>query len=253
MTTQTLSRDDRLTEALGGDQAAEGLLAAAERGGMTALLPGDEHWPAALAALAALGADAPSMLWGMGDTALLARPTAERIAITGSRASTTYGEHITRELGTSLAATGHVLITGGGYGIDKAVHDALRPSGAPSIAILASGLDRLYPAGNADMLRDVAATGLLLSAQPPGATPTRERFVQRAGIIAALCAATVITEAGYRSGALGVAYRALALRRIVAAVPGPVTSAASAGCHRLIQDGEAHLVTQASDLTALIT
>lgn len=250
MTMQTLSRIDRLTEVLGADLDVEHVLATAERDGISALLPGDEDWPTALDDL---GIDAPSMLWAMGDTALLTRPSIERVAITGSRASTAYGEHVTRDLATALASTGHIAVTGGGYGIDKAVHDALRTNGAPGIAVLASGLDRLYPAGNADLLREVAATGLLLSEQPPGATPTRERFLQRARIIAALCGATVITEAAYRSGALNVAYRALALGRVVAAVPGPVTSAASAGCHRLIQEGETHLIADAGDLTALIT
>lgn len=248
MNLQTLSRDDRLTEALGGD--ASDILTAAERGGMTPLLPGDEHWPAALDDL---GLDTPAMLWAVGDTSLLARPTSDRITITGSRASTTYGEHVTEELAASLACAARVPVTGGGYGIDKAAHIALRPSRASGIAVLASGLDVLYPAGNAEMLREVAATGLLLSEQPPGATPTREGFVQRTRILAALSGATVIPEAGYRSGALTVAYRALSLRRIVGAIPGPVTNAASAGCHRLIQDGETRLITSAADLTALIT
>lgn len=247
MTIQTISRDARLADLLGGD--APSILAAAEHGGMTALLPGDDHWPAVLDDL---GTDAPPVLWGVGDTSFLSRPAADRIVITGSRASTAYGEHVARDLAWSLADRGRIPVTGGGYGIDKAVHEALRPSSAQAIAVLASGADRLYPTGNADMLREVAATGLLLSEQPPGAMPTRERFLQRASLMAALCGAAVIAEAGYRSGALNVAYRALGLRRAVGATPGPVTSAASGGCHRLIQDGETHLITGPTDLTALI-
>ncbi|HEY0259482.1 MAG TPA: DNA-processing protein DprA [Lacisediminihabitans sp.] len=251
MTTQTTSRTGRILDALGGeDHHARLALATAERHHITALLPGDEHWPTALEDL---GADAPAMLWAHGDTSLLARSLTQRIAITGARACTAYGEHVATDLAAALSGAGHVLVTGGAYGIDATVHRAVRPGGAPGIAVLASGIDRLYPTGNTDLLQDVAATGLLLSEAPPGAVPTRQRFVQRGRIIAALCGATVIVEAAYRSGALTVAHRALALRRIVAAVPGPVTSAASAGCHQLIQNGETHLITHAGDLTALIT
>lgn len=250
MTTQAVSRTDRLAEALGGERAAESALAAAERGSIAVLLPGDEHWPDALDDL---GEDAPSMLWVKGDTSLLTRPLNQRITITGARAETDYGRNVTHELATDLAHAGHILLSGGAFGIDTSVHRATLATGTPGIAVLASGLDRLYPAGNADLLRDLGATGLYLSEVPPGAAPTRTRFMQRARILAALSGATLITEAGAHSGALNVAYRALALRRIVAAVPGPVTSGASAGCHRLIQDGETHLVAHANDLTALIT
>src|SRR5690606_32044685 len=120
-----------------------------------------------------------------------------------------------------------------------------------TIAVLASGIDRAYPIGNADMLRQVASVGLVLSETPPSVAPTRTRFLQRARLIAALSATVVIVEASYRSGVLCIAHHGIALQRAVAAVPGPITSVASAGCHRLIQDGATRLVTSAHDILAL--
>lgn len=217
--------------------------------GYLLLIPGDEHWPAALADL---GGTQPVALWATGDTALLAGPAASRIAVTGSRACTSYGEHTAHDLAYEIAQSGNTIVTGGSYGIDTAAHRAALTADAPTVAVLPAGLDRLYPSGNADLFRRIADTGLLLSEAPPGATPTRTRFTQRARIIAALCATTVIVEAALRSGALTVAHRALALRRTVAAVPGPIASATSTGCHQLIQHGETHLVTGADDIAELI-
>lgn len=239
---------ERVLRAVDGDQdQAATALRTAERIDLTVLLPGDEHWPVGLDAL---GGDAPVALWVSGHAELLRGPMSRRIAITGARACTAYGEHVTGEIATALTPE-HTIITGGGYGIDIAAHRAHLAAGAPGIAVMAGGVDRLYPVGNTQTLQRVASTGLLLSEQPPGTPPSRARFVQRTRLIAALAGATLIVEAGYRSGALTVAHRALALGRAVAAVPGPITSAASAGCHRLMQDGEAHLITSAADLTAL--
>lgn len=142
-------------------------------------------------------------------------------------------------------------MTGGAYGIDAAATKAVLAGEGATIAVLASGIDRAYPIGNADMLRQVASAGLVLSETPPSVAPTRTRFLQRARLIAALSATVVIVEASYRSGVLCIAHHGLALRRTVAAVPGPITSVASAGCHRLIQDGETRLVTSAHDILAL--
>jgi DNA processing protein len=118
--------------------------------------------------------------------------------------------------------------------------------------VLAGGVDRAYPAGNARLLEAaVDAGGALLSEVPPGSVPTRSRFLQRNRLIAAAGHATVVVEAAWRSGAMSTAHHAARLLRPVGAVPGPVTSMASAGCHRLLRDGVAVCVTDAAEVLEL--
>ena len=192
------------------------------------------------------------MLWAKGAVSLLAGEMASRFSITGSRAATSYGEHVAGEIASDLTSQEKVLVSGGAYGIDASVHRATLAAGGRTVAVMASGLDRLYPAGNRDLLERIGDLGLLVSEQPPGAVPTRGRFIARARLVAALSGSTTIVEAAWRSGALAVAHQANELGRVVGAVPGPVTSAASAGTHRLLQEGAASLVTDATDLVALL-
>lgn len=219
-----------------------------QRSGVRALIPGDADWPAALNDL---GVGAPYVLWARGASSFLARPVQDFITITGARASTSYGDHVARELAASMAADERVVVAGGAYGIDGAVHQAALAAGGDTIAILANGVDRPYPAGHRDLLERVADVGLLVSEVPPGAVPTRNRFIARARLMAALSSATVVVEAGSRSGSLVVARHAFELGRGVGAVPGPVTSVASIGSHRLLRDGTASLVADTSDLARL--
>ncbi len=217
------------------------------------LIPGDPAWPCAVDDL---GAQSPLALWVRGPGPV---PAAGRTAaIVGSRESTAYGQHVTRELATGLVSRGCTVLSGGAYGIDAAAHRAAltlpTSSGAPTtVAVLAGGLDRYYPAGNEQLLREVGETGLLLSEMPPGASPTRYRFLSRNRLIAALSGVVVVVEARWRSGAQNTAGHALTLGREVAAVPGPVTSPASAGCHRLLRDSPAVLVTGAEDVLELMS
>lgn len=224
-------------------------IADAERHGMRVLIPGDAHWPSGIDAL---GDRAPVALWAKGDTELLTEPVWERLTVTGARASTGYGEHITTELVQSAVEEGHRVFSGGAYGIDGAAHRTALASGGPTVAVLAGGLDRLYPAGHTDLLTRISRQGLLLSEVPPGAAPTKWRFLQRGRLLAALSGAVVVTEAGYRSGTLHTAARAVELGRPVGAVPGPVTSATSAGCHRLLRDGLATVITGYDDVRELL-
>lgn len=219
------------------------------RAGFEVLIPGDPHWPAGLADL---GDRAPVALWATGDTALLEAPVSERVTVTGARAATAYGEHVAAQLADDTVQDGRQVVSGGAYGIDGAAHRAALAAGGPTIAILASGLDRLYPTGNQEMLHQVGQSGLLLSEVPPGSAPTRWRFQQRARIMAALSGALVVVEAGNRSGALHAAACARDLGRPVGAVPGPVTSTVSAGCHRLLREHTASLVTGYDDLRTLL-
>ena len=225
------------------------VLAETEGHRMRVLIPGDADWPVSVNAL---GDHAPVALWAKGDTGLLASPVWDRLTVTGARASTGYGEHITTELVQSAAADARTVLSGGAYGIDGAAHRAALTFDGSTIAVLAGGLDRPYPAGHTELLGRVADDGLLLSELPPGAAPTRWRFLQRGRLLAALSGTVVITEAGYRSGSLHTAARAMELGRPVGAVPGPLTSAASAGCHRLLRDGLGSIITGYDDIRELL-
>lgn len=155
------------------------------------------------------------------------------------------------ELAAALAARDAVVVSGGAYGIDGMAHRAVLASGGATIAVLAGGLDRLYPSGHDALLTRIAEQGLLLSEAPCGTAPTKWRFLQRNRLIAALSAATVVVEAGRRSGALSTANHALAMGLPVGLVPGPVTSAASAGCHAFLRELPSTLVTGAPDVMRL--
>ncbi|MFT3799043.1 DNA-processing protein DprA [Microbacterium sp.] len=220
-----------------------------EQGRFDVLVPGDPYWPAGLSDL---GHRAPAALWVSGAGSFLATKLCDSATITGMRAATGYGEYVAREIAADLAGAERVVVSGGGYGIDRAAHLAALEVDGPTIAVLSGGLNRLYPAGNRDLLERIGGLGLLVSELPPDATPTRWRILAHDRIMAALSGATVIVEAGYRSGSLNVAARAAQIGRPVGAVPGPVTSVASAGTHRLLRDGIASLVTQTDDLNRLL-
>lgn len=219
-----------------------------EQSGFTVLIPGDEHWPKALADL---GDRTPYVLWARRATSFLARPMEDFVTITGARASTAYGGHMAAELAADLAGAERVVVAGGAYGIEGAAHRSTLAAGGDTIAVLAGGVDRPYPAGHRELLDRVSDVGLLASEMPPGATPTRHRFLARGRLLAALSDASVIVEAGVRSGSLRVAAEARTLGRGVGAVPGPVTSLTSAGPHMMLRDGTARVVTNPTDVEHL--
>ena len=220
-------------------------LVGAERAGIGTLIPGDKEWPSALDDL---GDRRPYVLWTRGTTSFLTRPLDDLVTITGARASTSYGEHVAGQLASDLASAERIIVAGGAYGIEGAAHRAALASGGDTIAVVANGVDRPYPMGHRELLERVADLGLMVSEVPPGAVPTRHRFIARTRLMAALSAATVVVEAGARSGSMKVAQFAHDLGRNVRAVPGPVTSATSVGPHRLVREGNATLVTCAEDV-----
>lgn len=222
---------------------------ASETQGIGVLLPNDEGFPASLHDL---GDRTPYVLWVKGVASLVACDVEERFTVTGARAATSYGVHVAESLAADLAAQEKVLVSGGAYGVDAAVHSAALAAGGHTIAVMAGGLDRPYPMGNRDLLERIGDLGLLVSELPPGATPTRGRFIARARITAALSGSTTIVEAASRSGSLLVARQAHGLGRVIGAVPGPVTSIASIGTHQLLQERVADLITDAADLVALL-
>lgn len=252
----TTLTDRAWTKALAGWAARASSLAperdlhALGRLGGGLLIPGDPGWPEGLADL---GPAAPVALWFRGTGPV---PRSEStLAVIGSRDATAYGQSVTRTLAGGAGARGLTVMSGGAYGIDGAAHRAALATGTgtpPTAAVLAGGLDRYYPAGHEDLLREVAARGLLLSELPPGASPTRYRFLARNRLIAALSGAVLVVEARWRSGAQNTAGHALGLGREVGVVPGPVTSAQSAGCHRLLRESPAVVVTDLEEALALM-
>lgn len=220
-----------------------------ESGGFRFLIPSDQVWPASLQDL---GDRAPYGLWVNGNTDLLRSDSSARVTITGARAATGYGTFIAEEISSDLAAAGRTVVAGGAYGIEGSAHRAALAGGGSTVAVMASGIDRPYPAGHNQLFERIAQDGLIMSEVPPGISPTRQRFIDRSRIIAAISGATVIVEAGVRSGTMRTAHEAKDLGRFVGAVPGPVTSAASHGTNLLLQEGDTRLITSADDLMKLL-
>src|SRR5580693_6099700 len=206
-------------------------------------LPGD---------LDQLGQARPYALWLRGKADL--RHSCQRsVSVVGSRAATGYGAHVAGEIAADLAERGWTIVSGGAYGIDAAAHRGALATQGITIAVLACGVDFPYPAGHAELFADIAAHGQVVSEWPPGRQPARMRFLVRNRVIAALSCGTVIVEAGERSGALNTARHAAELGKPLMAVPGPVTSAQSAGCHRIIREWGASCVTRAADIIEMLS
>jgi len=227
---------------------ADADIARACRDDIRLVCPGDTEWPGRLDEL---GQARPYALWLRG-RADLRLACLRSVSVVGSRAASGYGTHVAGEIAADLGERGWAIVSGGAYGIDAAAHRGALASGAITIAVLACGVDHPYPAGHAELFADVAAGGLVVSEWPPGRHPARLRFLVRNRTIAALTCGTVIVEAGERSGALNTARHAAELGRPLMAVPGPVTSAQSAGCHRIIRDWGATCVTRADDIIEML-
>jgi DNA processing protein len=206
----------------------------------------DPEWPLVMGDLA-LAQPFALYVRGVGHLDALWRRS---VAVVGSRSATSYGAHIAGEIADGVANAGRAVISGGAYGIDAAAHRAALAHDVGTIAVMAGGVDRLYPVGNDDLLKSIMDAGAVVGEVPPGFAPHRSRFLSRNRLIA--CAsATVVVEAAQRSGALSTARHAVELLRPVGAVPGPVTSASSAGCHALVREGAAVLVTDADEVLEL--
>lgn len=247
----------RLTEARRELDCAGDDLEHLHRRGGRLVTPDDDEWP--WLSFASFGVApvrdkpqgrAPLALWVIGPHRIDAI-TQRAAAIVGTRASTSYGEHVAAELAAGLVERDVTVVSGGAYGIDGAAHRATLAGEGVTAAVLAGGVDVLYPAGHSALLHRVSQQGLLISEYPPGVRPARHRFLTRNRLAAALSSATVVVEAGLRSGAASTAAWARALGRVVCAVPGPVTSMASAGCHQLIRSG-AELVTRTDEIVELV-
>jgi DNA processing protein len=219
-------------------------LAAWQQSGLRLVLPEDPEWPTQLDDL---GDARPLVLWVRG-TADLRFSCMNSVSVVGARAATGYGQHVALQMAAALAERGLTVISGGAFGIDASAHRGALAADGLTVAVLAGGLTYGYPRGHAGLFAAVAAQGILVSECPPDQAPTRPGFLIRNRLIAALSRGTVVVEAALRSGALNTARHARELGRPVMAVPGPVTSEQSAGCHELIREYGAMCVTNARDV-----
>ena len=230
---------------------------AATRSRARFVVPGEEEWAEGLDDLAHAEpiqrrGGVPFGLWlrGPGHLAELATRS---VAVVGSRAATAYGSGVAADLAAELAEVGVTVVSGLAFGIDAAAHRGALAVAGPTVGVLASGVDVAYPPGNAVLCEAVARDHLLVSELPPGAHPTRIRFLARNRLIAALARGTVVVEAALRSGARNTAGWALECQRPLMAVPGPVHSRASAAPHLMIRSGQATLVTTGAEVLELVS
>lgn len=233
----------------------ERILERADRQGIRFVVPGDDEWPSSLDDLGGAGAlqsrgEVPVGLWVRGPLRL--DRLAPSLAVVGSRSSTTYGDQLAGDLAAVVGHAGRPVVSGAAYGIDYAAHRGALSADAPTVAVLACGVDRVYPEAHRRLLEHLAAHHAVVSESPPGAAPFRIRFLARNRLIAALTRGTVVVEAALRSGALHTAAWADRLHRVVMGTPGLVTSAASEGVHELLRAGGATLVTRGEDVLELL-
>ena len=244
-------RTGRLTEQNGWavrlpELDLDGLSRAARHHGVRVLVPGDDEWPAGLSSLR----EPPYCLFVRGRPDLAALVD-RSVSVVGSRAATEYGLRVAADIADGLAVRGFTVVSGAAYGIDAAAHRAALAAGRPTVAVLACGADRAYPTAHRHLIDQVAEVGAVVSEVPIGCAPYRSRFLARNRLIATLARATVVVEANLRSGSLTTARAALDHHLPVGAVPGPVTSMTSAGCHTLLRETDAVLVTDAAEVAEL--
>ena len=233
------------------------LLAQASERSVRFVVPGDREWPGSLEGLAGVEplnrlGGTPIGLWLRGPLTLV-DACRRSVAVVGSRSATSYGEQVALGLGAGLAEAGVTVVSGAAFGIDVAAHRGALAQRGPTVAVLACGADRAYPAAHRELLELLAHQGLVVSEVPPGGAPTRHRFLGRNRLIAALTSGTVVVEAARRSGALNTASWAGRLNRPVMGVPGRVTEAPAEGVHELIRSGAATLVARAEHVLELVS
>ncbi|UCF41697.1 MAG: DNA-processing protein DprA [Gemmatimonadota bacterium] len=202
----------------------------AERLGGVVLIPRDARFPAELRTIP----ESPTLLFALGRLELLQRAA---VAIVGSRRHTRYGAEACRHFAGGLARAGLVVVSGMARGLDAVAHAACLDAGGGTVGVLGNGLGVVYPAANRALYERVAREGCLVTEFPPGERPNAGSFPRRNRVISGLARATLVVEAGSRSGALITAGCALDQAREVLAVPGPVTSPLSVGCNRLVRSG----------------
>jgi DNA processing protein len=231
-----------------GEVPPEPELAAWWRDGIRLVIPGDAEWPSQLDVL---GQARPWALWARGH-ADLRYACLRSVSVVGTRAATGYGSYVCGEMAVSLADAGWTIVSGGAFGIDGCAHRGAIAVAGITVAVLPCGVDLAYPQAHHELFRSIREQGAIVSEWPPGRMPTKPGFLVRNRVIAALSRGTVVVEAALRSGALNTARHACDQGRPLMAVPGPVTSAQSAGCHEAIREWGAVCVTGARDVMELL-
>lgn len=228
-------------------ERTEQSLATQREKGVRVLSETDPHWPGGLSDL---GEHQPLSLWVVGDPAVLRVPRGW-VGVVGSRRASPAGVSATRALLGDEVLGGRGVISGGARGIDSAAHHTALEQGIPTVAVLAGGLDRLYPPENVGMFARIAGIGALVAEVPCGVRALPERFLDRNRLIAAIASVLVVVEAAHRSGALNTAHHAATLGREVAVVPGRWSDPLSAGCWRLVREQSAIVLSEPEDLALL--
>lgn len=234
-----------ITQAISAFNADESLAAIAQSGGVF-ISPEDLGWPMRVNQLTI----PPLGLIVKGDISILNNPS---LAIVGTRNPTPYGVRLSGDFASGFVDRQWDIISGGAYGIDTAAHRGALVAEGRTIAVIASGIDVQYPAGNARLFDEICESGAIVSEVMPGVTAMPHRFLIRNRLIAALSLSTLVVEAAFRSGSLRTARDAAELLRPVMAIPGPISSPSSEGCHRLIGERAAELVTSVADAMELIS
>jgi DNA processing protein len=214
--------------------------------GAVLLTPEDSMWPQSLNELAV----PPIALIVKGDISSLSNPS---LAIVGTRNPTPYGVRAAQEFAAGFVDREWSIVSGGAYGIDSSAHKGALIAEGITIAVTASGLDSSYPAGNQRLFDEIAENGAIVTEYLPGSIARPHRFLVRNRLIAALSKGTLVVEAAFRSGSLRTARDAAELMRPVMAIPGPITAPTSEGCHRLIGERSAEIVTSVADAFELLT
>jgi DNA processing protein len=219
---------------------------AIEKNGSRFIIPGDSEWPLRLDELEC----PPIGLIVKGNLEILSNPS---LAIVGTRNPTPYGTRIAGDFAAGFVDREWDIVSGGAYGIDSAAHRGALVAEGRTIAVIASGVDLQYPSGNTRLFEEICENGAIVTEVMPGVPALPHRFLTRNRIIAALSQATLVVEAAFRSGSLRTARDAAELMRPVMAIPGPINSPSSEGCHRLIGERAAELVTSVADAIELIS
>ncbi|HET9424976.1 MAG TPA: DNA-processing protein DprA [Gemmatimonadaceae bacterium] len=247
--TEARAMDDGLPPGVfsAAQKAAKKHLATADRIGARCVMDGDADYPESLLALQ----HPPLVLWVMGDLSAVMGPPV--IAIVGTRECTDYGERVTRSIASAFARAGATVLSGMARGIDARAHAAAMETGGRTAAVLGTGVDVPYPAAHRGLHARIRAHGVVISEGPPGLPAAQGCFPRRNRIIAALAGATIVVEAGVKSGALNTALWSDGIGRKVGGIPGPIDSPASLGVNLLLRDGGAHPIATTSDALALLS
>ena len=209
------------------------------------LTPIDQDWPVQVNDLAA----PPIGLIVKGNVSALHQRS---LAIVGTRNPTSYGARIAGDFAAGFADREWAIVSGGAYGIDSNAHKGALIAEGVTVAVIASGIDINYPAGNSRLFAEICESGVMVTESMPGQRALPHRFLTRNRLIASISKATLVVEAAFRSGSLRTARDAAEMFRPVMAIPGPINSPTSEGCHRLIGERAAEIVTSVADAVEFV-